>query len=237
MLDSLFGQKRKREAELREQAADHLEALYGAALRLTKNARDAEDLVQDTYARAFRFEERYEPGTNLRAWLFRILYNTFVNRYRRRSRERELLGEMERHELQDSIVSDQALYALAHPEEDYLSRLVSAEVLTALESLPEDYRNVVMWADVYEMSYKEIADIVGCPVGTVMSRLFRGRQKLKQVLFDYAVEQGIIKHDAASTAPTSSSAAVGKAPSSFEGEDGMQNVVPLKRASGKGGAR
>ena len=172
-----------------------MDVLYGAALRLTKNPRDAEDLVQDTYARALRFEDRYEPGTNLRAWLFRILYNTFVNRYRRRAREKELLGEMERHELQDAVVSDDALYALAHPEEDYLSRLVSAEVLTALEALPEDYRSVVLFADVYEMSYKEIADIVGCPVGTVMSRLFRGRQKLKQALYDYAVEQGIIKED------------------------------------------
>lgn len=190
-------QKKREEAELRRDAATHIDVLYGAALRLTKNARDAEDLVQDTYARAFRFEDRYEPGTNLRAWLFRILYNTFINRYRRRSREKELLSDIEKHSLQDSIVSDDALYALAHPEEDYLSRLVSAEVLTALEALPEEYRTVVMFADVYEMSYKEIAEIVGCPVGTVMSRLFRGRQKLKQSLFDYAVEQGIIKSEAA----------------------------------------
>jgi RNA polymerase sigma-70 factor (ECF subfamily) len=216
MFEFLKGEKGRQEAELRAQAADHMDILFGAALRLTKNPRDAEDLVQDTYARAFRFEERYEPGTNLRAWLFRILYNTFVNRYRRRNRERELHGELERHELQDAIVSDQALYALAHPEEDYLSRLVSAEVLTALESLPEEYRTVVMFADVYEMSYKEIAEIVGCPVGTVMSRLFRGRQRLKQLLFDYAVDQGIIKADAA--------------------EDDMQNVVPLRR-SGKGGGK
>jgi RNA polymerase sigma-70 factor, ECF subfamily len=217
MFEFLKGEKAKKDAELRREASQHMDVLFGAALRLTKNARDAEDLVQDTYARAFRFEERYEPGTHLRAWLFRILYNTFVNRYRRRNRERELLGEIERHELQDAVVSDQALYALAHPEEDYLSRLVSAEVLTALESLPEEYRTVVMFADVYEMSYKEIAEIVGCPVGTVMSRLFRGRQRLKQLLFDYAVDQGIIKADA-----------------KLDDDNEKSNVVPLKRVSGGG---
>ena len=218
MFDKLFNSEKKRqEQELRREAASHIDVLYGAALRLTKNVRDAEDLVQDTYARAFRFEERYEPGTNLRAWLFRILYNTFINRYRRRTREKELLADIEKHSLQDAIVSDDALYALAHPEEDYLSRLVSAEVLTALEALPEEYRTVVMFADVYEMSYKEIAEIAGCPVGTVMSRLFRGRQKLKQALFDYAVEQGIIKSNHADTENTKS------------------NVVAIKRA--KGGVR
>jgi RNA polymerase sigma-70 factor, ECF subfamily len=215
VFDKLFNsEKKQQEAELRREAANHLDVLFGAALRLTKNARDAEDLVQDTYARAFRFEERYEPGTNLRAWLFRILYNTFINRYRRRSREKELLADIERHSLQDAVVSDDALYALAHPEEDYLSRLVSAEVLTALEGLPEDYRSVVMFADVYEMSYKEIADIVGCPVGTVMSRLFRGRQKLKQSLFEYAVEQGIIKRE------------------DHEDDVARDNVLAFKRAGG-----
>jgi RNA polymerase sigma-70 factor (ECF subfamily) len=215
MFEKLFNsEKKQQEAELRRDASNHLDVLYGAALRLTKNARDAEDLVQDTYARAFRFEDRYEPGTNLKAWLFRILYNTFINRYRRRGREKELLADIEKNSLQDAVVSDDALYALAHPEEDYLSRLVSAEVLTALEELPEDYRTVVMFADVYEMSYKEIADIVGCPVGTVMSRLFRGRQKLKQSLFEYAVEQGIIKPDH---------------------EDRPSNVVEIKRQKASGG--
>ncbi len=215
MFEKLFNsEKKQQEAELRRDASNHLDVLYGAALRLTKNARDAEDLVQDTYVRAFRFEDRYEPGTNLKAWLFRILYNTFINRYRRRGREKELLADIEKNSLQDAVVSDDALYALAHPEEDYLSRLVSAEVLTALEELPEDYRTVVMFADVYEMSYKEIADIVGCPVGTVMSRLFRGRQKLKQSLFEYAVEQGIIKPDH---------------------EDRPSNVVEIKRQKASGG--
>ncbi len=187
-----FGKANKIQSEIRSEAPKHLEALFGAALRLTKNPRDAEDLVQDTFARALRFEDKFEAGTNLRAWMFRILTNTFINKYRRRVRERELLGEIERHEVQDSLVSDEALYALAHPEQDYLSRLVSAEVLSALEALPEDYRTVVMLADVYEFSYSEIAGIVGCPVGTVMSRLFRGRQRLKQKLYDYAVGQGII---------------------------------------------
>jgi RNA polymerase sigma-70 factor (ECF subfamily) len=182
----------KQQSAVRAEAPDHLDALFGAALRLTKNPRDAEDLVQDTYARALRFEDKFEAGTNLRAWLFRILTNTFINKYRRRVRERELLSEIENHEVQDSLVSDDVLYALSHPEQDYLSRLVSAEVLTALEALPEDYRMVVMLSDVYEFSYAEIAGIVGCPVGTVMSRLFRGRQRLKQNLYDYAVEQGII---------------------------------------------
>jgi RNA polymerase sigma-70 factor (ECF subfamily) len=191
-----FGNK-KIENTVRRELPQHLDGLFGAAMRLTRNSKDAEDLVQDAITRALRFEDTFHEGTNLKAWLFRILTNTFINKYRRRVRERELLGEMERHELQDSVISEDALEALANPEKDYLSRMVSAEVITALESLTDEYRTVVMLSDVYDFSYAEIAEIVGCPVGTVMSRLFRGRQRLKKALYDYACEQGII------TAPAS----------------------------------
>lgn len=198
-----FG-KSKLENTVRRELPEHLDGLFGAAMRLTRNSKDAEDLVHDAVTRALRFEDTFHEGTNLRAWLFRILTNTFINKYRRRVRERELLGEMERHELQDSIVSDDALEALAHPEKDYLSRMVSAEVITALEALSEEYKTVVMLSDVYDFTYQEIADIVGCPIGTVMSRLFRGRQKLKKELYTYAVEQGIIpKADPDADAPPS----------------------------------
>ena len=168
--------------------------LFGAALRLTKNARDAEDLVQDTYLKAFKSFASFERGTNVRAWLFRIQMNTFINRYRRRVRERELMDSSKLDEtLLRNFESEAQKEALNSPEDFYLSKMLSDEVLKALDELPVDFRTVVMLADVEGFSYKDIAEMVGCPIGTVMSRLFRGRKLLQALLYGYALEEGIIR--------------------------------------------
>lgn len=171
----------------------HMDALYGAALRLTKNARDAEDLVQDTYVKAYRFFGRFEPGTNAKAWLFKIQTNTFINRYRRRLKEREVAERPAEELLADRFVSLEQMQALRDPESNFFARLMPDEVVEALDQVPTDFRLVVILADIQGFSYKEIAEIVGCPVGTVMSRLFRGRRVLQKLLFDYAVAQGIVR--------------------------------------------
>lgn len=169
-------------------AMGFMDALYSAALRMTRNAADAEDLVQETYLRAYRAYERFEEGTNLRAWLYRILTNTFINSYRskqRRPQESDL-----------SDVEDLYLYKrlggvetskLGQSAEDQLMELVSeGEVKDAIEALPEKFRLPVLLADVEGFSYKEIAEITDVPIGTVMSRLHRGRKALQKSLWDFA---------------------------------------------------
>lgn len=164
-----------------ELALGHLDALYAAALRLTRNERDAEDLVQDTFMRAYRFFDRFEQGTNIRAWLFKILTNTFINRYRRTVKEKRLAENTEP-DATTGLISLEAFEAAANPEALFLDRMLSADVLKAIDVLPIDFRMVVILADLQEFSYREIADILECPVGTVMSRLFRGRRLLQKAL-------------------------------------------------------
>lgn len=172
---------------------EHMDALYGAALRLTRSARDAEDLVQDTYLKAFRFFESFEKGTNIKAWLFKIQTNTFINKYRRKVKEREVAEAPPEDIVLDRFVSSEQFRAIKDPENDFFSRLLSDEVLEALDQVPVDFRMVVILADIQGFSYKEIAEIVGCPVGTVMSRLFRGRRILQKALYRYAVAEGIVQ--------------------------------------------
>ncbi len=186
-------EKRKTASEFEALAVVHMDALYGAALRLTRSAKDAEDLVQDTYLKAFRFFDRFERGTNIKAWLFKIQTNTFINRYRRKVKERELAEAPSEDVMVDRFVSQQQLQALQQPEEDFFSKLLSDEVVEALDKVPVDFRMVVVLADIQGFSYKEVAEIVDCPVGTVMSRLFRGRKILQQSLYQYAIAEGIIK--------------------------------------------
>ena len=184
---------RKLRREFEREALPHLGALHGTALRLTRNERDAEDLVQDTILRAYRYFARFEPGTNCKAWLFKILTNTFITRYHGRKRDLELaLAVAEEAETKD-ILSHEAQHSARDPEGAVASRLLSDDVVRALESLPPEFRLVVLLCDIEEFSYKEIAEIMECPVGTVMSRLFRARRLLQRALHDYAVEQGIIK--------------------------------------------
>ena len=176
--------------EFEELALQHLDPLYSAALRLTKNDRDAEDLVQDTFLRAYRFFDKFERGTNMKAWLFKILTNTFINRYRRSVKERNIVEGSEREAVHERFVSREAAEFAANPEQFFFDRMLSDDVLKAVDSLPIDFRMVVILADLQEFSYKEIADILDIPVGTVMSRLFRGRRLLEKSLLDYAAETG-----------------------------------------------
>jgi RNA polymerase sigma-70 factor (ECF subfamily) len=192
----MFGFQRKRKHDASEFEAltlEHLDALYGAALRLTRSPREAEDLVQDTYLKAFRFFDSFERGTNIKAWLFKIQTNTFINKYRRKVKEREVAEAPAEDVVLDRFVSSENYHALKAPEADFFDRLLSDEVIEALDQVPVDFRMVVILADIQGFSYKEIAEIVGCPVGTVMSRLFRGRRILQKALYDYAVREGVLQ--------------------------------------------
>ena len=173
-------------------ALRHLDSLYAAALRLTKNPRDAEDLVQDAVLRAYRFFDKFERGTNMKAWLFKILTNTFINRYRRSVKERSLVEGSEREAVQERVVSRDAADQAEDPERWLLDRVLSDDVLQAVDALPIDFRLTVILADLQDFSYKEIADILDVPVGTVMSRLFRGRRLLQKALAGYAVAAGVL---------------------------------------------
>jgi RNA polymerase sigma-70 factor (ECF subfamily) len=170
----------------------HLDPLYSAALRLTKNERDAEDLVQDTCMRAYRFFDKFERGTNIKAWLFKILTNTFINRYRRRVKERTVVEGAAREQSSEKFVVRETNESAVNPEQYFFDKLLSDDVLRSIDGLPVDFRLVVILADLQEFSYKEIAEILDVPVGTVMSRLYRGRKLLQKNLLGYAVAQGVV---------------------------------------------
>jgi RNA polymerase sigma-70 factor (ECF subfamily) len=190
-LDGLAPDARRR---LEAASIDHLDSLYRTALRMTRNASDAEDLVQETYLRAFRSLHQFTEGTNLRAWLFRIMTNTYINEYRRRQRRptSASLDTIEEFYLYDHLVQSPVQPGDERPEDVVLQRLTVEDVIAAIECLPEEFRQVVLLADVEGFAYREIAEIVGIPVGTVMSRLFRARRRLQRQLYDFAVESGIV---------------------------------------------
>ena len=146
----------------------HLDTLYAHALRLTRSPSDADDLTQETVLRAFRFHDRFEPGSNMKAWLLRIQYNAFVNRYRRVTRERDVEKDGAESAVGADVMSRDALRALTDPTGTAMRPLVLRELQAALDTLPDDQRTVVLLADVEELSYKEIAEVLGCPIGTVM---------------------------------------------------------------------
>ena len=189
---SFLGKQRPTRPDAFEaQTLEHLDALYAVSCRLTKAPLDAEDLVQDTMVKAMRARDQYEPGTNLKAWLFKILHNTFINKYRRGGLERVVLEGPDADPLADGWVSAASMRALRDPETQALRPLVQEEIHKALDELPEEFRLAVVLSDVEELSYREIADVMGCPVGTVMSRLHRGRRLLQKRLYDHAVYLGI----------------------------------------------
>lgn len=163
--------------------------LYAAALRYTKNPDDARDLVQDTYLKAFASFHQFEPGTNLKAWLYRVLTTTFINNYRKTQRQPMISNaELEDWQIADaaSHTSDQGKSA----EVEALEKMPDSDVKRALQEIPEEFRMAVYFSDVEGFSYKEIAEILGIPTGTVMSRLHRGRKQLRALLMDYAKDRG-----------------------------------------------
>jgi RNA polymerase sigma-70 factor (ECF subfamily) len=183
-------QRRASRTDFEREAMPHLSALYGAALRLCRNEGDAEDLVQEAMLRAYRFFDTFEAGTNCKAWLFRILTNVFRNRYREREREQEILDQVES---SDANLGQFLAAAPRDTETALLGRMVSSDVEQALAAVPTEFRLAVVLADLEDFSYKEIAEIMECPAGTVMSRLYRGRKILQKLLYRYAREQGIVK--------------------------------------------
>lgn len=173
-------------------ALSFLDALYRTALRMTRSEAEAEDLVQETYIRAFRFKDQFQPGTNLKAWLFRILTNTFINQFRRRKTQPQTteLDDVDESALYRQMTGASATSTLGQPESVVLDQVVDTEVTEALEELPEKFRTVVL-LDSEGFSYKEMAEMLQIPIGTVMSRLHRGRKFLQKRLYDVALDRGI----------------------------------------------
>src|SRR3954468_6750710 len=185
---------RGKRTEFERQALAHLDALYGAAYRLTRNARDAEDLVQDSLLRAYRFWDSFEQDSNCKAWLLRIVTNTFINEYQRKKRSREVLdAATAEQDATDGVLVHADASDRQSPERTLLDRSVSDDVQKALDALPDDFRTAVVLCDVQGLSYKEIAEIMQTPVGTVMSRLFRGRKLLAAALREFAMNQGYVR--------------------------------------------
>jgi RNA polymerase sigma-70 factor (ECF subfamily) len=185
----------ERRHEFEEVALPHFDALFNLALNLTRSRGEAEDLVQEAYLRAFRFFDSYRPGTHIKAWLFRILRNTFINRYRA-AKIRPDEVDFAKIEANYERTIDEAFLrrkTSESPEDAVMDRVLDSEVQEALASLPEEYRSVVLMALLEEMSYKEIAAALSVPLGTVMSRLHRGRKLLQVALLEFATRKGIVR--------------------------------------------
>ncbi len=176
----------EKKKEFEKLALQYMDSLFNTALRMTGNETEAEDLVQDAYLRAFRFFDKFEKGTNFKAWLFKIIKNIYINKYRKESKTPQMMD-----------VSDaETLGSLSEtetPEQQIFDKLLDDDITKALDSLPDDFRLTLIMSDLEGFSYKEIAEILDCPIGTVMSRLHRGRRLLRKILYDYAKQRGYLK--------------------------------------------
>jgi len=180
-----------------EQAMPYLDQLYSHAMRMTRNAADAEDLVQETYLKGYRGFGGFQEGTNLRAWLFRILTNSYINNYRKKQRrpDESDLGDVEDLYLYRRLGGAETAALGRSAEEELFEQITDSEVKQAIEDLPEQYRDAVLLADVEGFSYKEIAEILDVPIGTVMSRLHRGRKRLQEQLYEFGQRRGLVPGD------------------------------------------
>jgi RNA polymerase sigma-70 factor (ECF subfamily) len=186
------------QATFEQDALGYARQLYSAAMRMTRNPSDAEDLVQETFLKAYRAYDSFEEGTNLKAWLYRILTNTFINKYRtdsRRPRQAEL-GDVEELYMYRRIASGDSADSARSTEDRVLDGLVESDIKQAVEELPENFRLPVLLADLEGFSYKEIAEILDIPIGTVMSRLHRGRKAMQKRLWEFAKQRGLLPDDA-----------------------------------------
>lgn len=176
--------------EFETEAVPHMDILFNYAIRLTGNGDDADDLVQETYMKAFRFWDKYEKGTNIRAWLFRIMKNSYINRYRKETKEP---GKVDYEDIANFYNTIRHQYTDQNDlQEKIFGGLLEDNVAKAIEALPEDFRTVVILSDIEGLTYEEIAEFVNCPIGTVRSRLHRGRKMLQESLFDYAKKHGYV---------------------------------------------
>lgn len=200
-------------------AMPFLDSLYNTALRLARNAQDAEDLVQETFLKAYRAYDQFTPGTNLKAWLFRILKNTFINEYRKRQAAPPESDFAAIEESFEGQIAPEAGGQIKNPEEEALERAFDENVQRALDALPPDYRMAVLLADIEGFSYKEVAEILEIPVGTVMSRLYRGRRMLEEAMLRYARSRGYLRAD--------------ERPARWRGEEPVAEEPPAAKPSGE----
>lgn len=184
----------ERSREFEELVLEHLDMLHAVALRLTRNRADAEDLTQNTLVKALRFHDKFKEGTYIKAWLLTILRNTFINEYRRKARRPSVVELTGAESSEEKSPDPEVRIDMTHGTREDLMELLDDRVKKAIESLPEDFRGAVIMADLEDMSYKEIADKMECPLGTVMSRLYRGRKLLRDILQEYAEERRVVSH-------------------------------------------